>query len=127
MVRKLFFNISLIASLWLLKVNYVLATYDPCKAVNGEDGVNTALGCVPVTASGFISWLLSWLFGLAGGIAFVLMVYGFILLGMSSGDEKKVAGAKETITSAITGLLVSISALFILKLITIDILKIPGI
>ncbi len=89
--------------------------------------VNTALGCVPYTINGFSTWLLQILFGIAGGIAFLLMVYGFILIATSSGDEKKVQAAKETITSAITGLLVSIFALFLFRLIAVDILKIPGI
>jgi len=92
----------------------------------GGNGVKTAIGCIPIETEGFISWLLSWLFGVAGGIAFVLMVFGFIMLGTSQGDEKKMAGAKETITSAITGLLVSIFAVFILKLIAVNILQIPG-
>ncbi len=89
--------------------------------------INTALGCVPYTVNGFSTWLLQILFGIAGGIAFLLMVYGFILIATSSGDEKKVQAAKETITSAITGLLVSIFALFLFRLIAVDILKIPGI
>jgi len=102
-------------------------------AVNPYDGceqykeINTALGCVPLDFTAFMEWLLPILFGFFGGIAFILMVYGFILMGTSSGDEKKVQAAKETITSAIIGLVVSISALFILKLIAVDILQIPGI
>ena len=68
-------------------------------------------------------------FYLSFGIAeeFLLMIYGFILMGTSQGDPKKVEGAKETVTSAITGLLVCIFAIFILRLIAIDILHIPGI
>ena len=89
--------------------------------------INTALGCIPVEMNAFIPWLLSWLFGVAGGIAFLLMAYGFILIATSAGDEKKVQGAKETITSAIIGLIVCIFAVFILKLIAVNILKIPGI
>ena len=92
----------------------------------GGTGIQTALGCVPYTTEGFVSWLLQILFGISGGIAFLLMVYGFILMATSSGDEKKVQGAKETITSAITGLLVSIFALFIFRLIAVNILRIPG-
>jgi hypothetical protein len=76
---------------------------------------------------GFITWLLNALFGIAGGIAFLLMSYGFILVATSAGDEKKVQGAKETITSAIVGLLTCIFAVFILRLIAGGILKIPGI
>lgn len=90
-------------------------------------GVSTALGCIPVQMDKFIAWLLPKLFGISGGIAFLLMVYGFILITTSNGDPKAVQGAKETITSAIIGLLISIFAIFILRLIAFDILKIPGI
>lgn len=93
---------------------------------NGKVGVNTALGCVPVQLDDFITWLLPYLFGIGGGIAFLLMIYGFILMTTSNGDPKAVQGAKETITSAIVGLLISIFAIFILRLITVDILHIPG-
>ena len=89
--------------------------------------VNTALGCIPVETNKFVTWLLGWLFGVAGGIAFLLMAYGFILVATSGGDEKKMAGAKETITSAVIGLLVCIFSIFILRLIMINILQIPGI
>ncbi len=104
------------------------SNYTEAKSTSTSTGdcVDTALGCVPYTVKGFSTWLLQILFGIAGGIAFLLMVYGFILMGTSSGDEKKLQGAKETITSAITGLLVSIFALFIFRLIAVDILKIPG-
>lgn len=89
--------------------------------------IDTALGCVPVKIEGFVTWLLPILFGIVGGISFLLMVYGFILLSTSKGDPKVVQGARETISSAITGLLVSIFALFLLRLIAVDILQIPGI
>lgn len=88
--------------------------------------INTALGCVPIETGEFMGWLLPIIFSIGGGIAFLLMTYGFILVAVSSGDEKKLQGAKETISSAIIGLIVCISALFILKMIAIDILKIPG-
>ncbi len=89
--------------------------------------VNTALGCVPVSStSSFYEWLAKWIFGVAGGVSFLLMVYGFIKMSTSAGDPKAVQGAKETITSAISGLLLSIFGLFILRLIAVDVLHIPG-
>jgi len=104
---------------------------DPSAGCSGSTAtnpmINTALGCVPVTVSGFMTWLLPFVFGIAGGISFLLMVYGFILMSTSGGDPKAVQGAQETVTSAITGLLVSIFAIFILRLITVNILHIPGI
>lgn len=101
---------------------------DPSSCViNNNKGIYTVLGCIPTDTNQFTTWILKYIFGIAGGIAFLLMVYGFILMTTSSGDEKKVQSARETITSAITGLLVSIFALFIFKLIAVNILRIPGI
>ncbi len=112
------------------KMGIALAT-DPfsgcASAPSGGPQVNTALGCVPVEMGDFIGWLLPKMFGIVGGISFLLMVYGFIIIATSAGDPKKVQGGKETVTSAITGLLVSIFSLFILRLIAVNILHIPGI
>lgn len=95
-------------------------------ALTSDPRIDTALGCIPVKMDKFIVWLLPILFSISGGIAFLLMVYGFILITTSKGDPKAVQAARETITSAITGLLISIFAIFILRLIAVDILKIPG-
>lgn len=91
-----------------------------------EPKIDTALGCIPITPVGFTKWLLPPLLGITGGISFLLMVYGFILITFSQGDPKKIQGAKETITSAIIGLLLSVFAFTLLRLIIADILKIPG-
>jgi len=96
-------------------------------ASSGSPSINTALGCIPVRVDDFMTWFLPKVFGIAGGISFLLMVYGFILMSTSGGDPKKAQGAQETVTSAITGLLVSIFALFLLRLIAVNILHIPGI
>lgn len=121
-----FFIISL-TFLFKFPSKVFAAPIDVSCTVGGNVGVNTALGCIPVQMDKFIAWLLPYLFGIGGGIAFVLMIYGFILMTTSNGDPKAVQGAKETITSAIIGLLICIFAIFILRLIAVDILKIPGI
>lgn len=106
----------------------VMAATEYCGSSLTSDSpkVNTALGCLPVKFSDLMALILPYFFGIVGGISFLLMVYGFILMATSSGDPKAVAGAKETITSAITGLLISMFAVFIIKLIGYDILHIPG-
>ena len=108
----------------------VMAAGEFCEPLHGAGSaspwVNTALGCVPVKVDEFVEWFLPYLFGIAGGISFLLMVSGFISMATSGGDPKKVEAAKEQVTAAITGLIVSIFALFLLKLIAIDILQIPG-
>ncbi|MFA5025161.1 MAG: hypothetical protein WC503_01450 [Candidatus Shapirobacteria bacterium] len=115
----------MVAAAFFLSNSSVLAAEN----VLCPDGVsvNTALGCIPVQMDKFIAWFLPYLFSVGGGIAFLLMIYGFILMTTSNGDPKVVQGAKETISSAIIGLLICLFAIFILRLITIDILKIPGI
>jgi len=107
----------------------VLASGEFCGSSQTSENpmINTALGCVPVAADKFVAWGLPYVFGIAGGISFLLMVYGFIVMATSAGDPKAVAGGRETVQSAIIGLLVSIFAIFLLKLITINILHIPGI
>lgn len=88
--------------------------------------INTAFGCVPVELDKFIAWLLPYVFGLGGTIAFILMIVGFIQITTSQGDPKAIEGGKETITSAVVGLLICIFAIFLLRLITVNILHIPG-
>ena len=129
--RKLMTVLTVVMVMWQTAVVKVMAAVDPFAGCNSASSnnpsINTALGCVPVEMGAFMEWLLPYLFGIAGGIAFLLMVYGFILMATSSGDPKKTQGAQETVTSAIIGLLISIFALFLLRLIAVDILHIPGI
>ena len=129
---KLFSKISaflLIALVFLTSTSNIFAAAInvSCTTTDGNIGVDTALGCVPVEMDKFVTWLLPYIFGIGGGIAFILMVYGFIMMTTSNGDPKAVQGAKETITSAVVGLLICIFAIFLLRLIAVDILKIPGI
>ena len=94
---------------------------------NGDTGINTAIGCIPIDSStNFITWLFPKLLGIMGGIAFLLMISGGIGIITSGGNPEKIKAAQATITSAITGLLFAIFSLFLLRLIGVDILKIPG-
>lgn len=101
------------------------AAYDPSLNCSATE-VSTSFGCVATDTKSFITWVMNIVFNIAGGIAFLLMVYGFIVIATSSGDEKKVAGGKETVTSAIIGLLFCLFSIFILRLVAVNILQIPG-
>lgn len=124
--KRVIFWVTFVGMMFL-PVSKSLAIPDEFCQLGDSPQVKTALGCVPVRFEELVGWLLPFLFGIAGGISFLLMVYGFIVVATSSGDPKRVAGGRETITSALMGLLTSIFALFILRLIAVDILKIPGI
>ena len=88
----------------------VYAACDP-----GE--LETALGCISTEPSDFVGNILTIAFGIAGGIAFVLIIFGAIRILTSTGDPEAVNQGREVITSAIVGLLFIIFATFILRLI----------
>ncbi|MBI4059101.1 hypothetical protein HY404_02550 [Candidatus Microgenomates bacterium] len=94
---------------------------------DGNEGIVTALGCIPVTnTSEFVTWTLRWILGIAGGIAFLLILVGGLKILTSGGNPDQLKGGKEQLTAAISGLLFLIFAVFLLKLIGLDILGLPG-
>jgi len=88
--------------------------------------IPTAIGMVNVNSpSDFIVWVLRFALGIGGGIAFLLMLIGSFQIITSAGNPSKIQAGKELITSALTGLLMIIFSVFLLKLIGRDILNIP--
>ena len=89
--------------------------------------IETAIGCLNVKhPSSFVQNILTFLIGIAGGIAFLLMIIGAFLVLTSSGNPEKIQSGKELITSAIVGTLMIIFAVFILRVIGMDVLQIFG-
>jgi len=96
-------------------------------AGDGGKGIQTALGCIPTkNITQFVGWLLKFAIGIGGGIAFLLIIFGAIKVLTSSGRPEKIKEGQEIITSAIMGLLFIIFSLFLLQLIGVKILQIPG-
>ena len=93
-----------------------------------DDGLHawTALGCIPTDPQQFIGQILGIAVGIGGGIAFLLILFGGFQILTSAGNPEKLNAGKELITSAITGLLIIIFSLFILRLIGFNIFGIPG-
>ena len=57
---------------------------------------------------------------------FLIIIYSGYVLATSQGNKEKIAAARETLTSAILGLLFIIFSIVILEIIGVDILRIPG-
>lgn len=94
---------------------------------NVDHGIWTAIGCLPTDFGEIVSnYILKYGIGIAGGIAFLYLLYGIFLIMTSAGNAEKIAQAKEIIVSAISGLILIIFSVFLLKVIGVDILKIPG-
>lgn len=87
--------------------------------------VYTAIGCIPVAnTQEFVRFLLPWAMGVAGGIAFVLMIYAGFMIMTSAGDPRRLQAGKELLTAAIMGLLLLVLGAYLLRLIGVNILGI---
>jgi hypothetical protein len=87
----------------------------------------TVLGCIDIDLKSFVQNQLFGIgLGFAGISAFLCIIYGSFMLQISSGDPEKIKQSQELITSCITGLIVIIFSVFILRIIGVDLLKIPG-
>lgn len=100
----------------------------PCSITeNGQcKAIKTALGDISVDPQDFVRKVFAILLSLAGGIALALIIFSGYKIMTSQGNEEAVKGAKETITSAIVGLLFMIFSLVLLEIVGVDILGIPG-
>jgi hypothetical protein len=89
----------------------------------------TAIGCIstnPTGDDGFITVLLRFGTGIAGGIAFLLILFGGFQILTSAGNPERLHAGQELVGSAVGGLLLIIFSLFLLRLIGFTILRIPG-
>lgn len=91
------------------------------------EGVWTGIGCVPADLGTFVSKkLLPWGIGIAGGVAMLTLIYSSYLYMTSRGNPDKLKKAKDYMNSSLIGILVIIFGVFLLQLIGITILRIPG-
>ena len=63
--------------------------------------------------------------GIAGGVAFLLLIYGGFKFIFSVGNPESIQQGREIITAAIIGLIVVVFSAFLLRLIGISILGLP--
>lgn len=93
---------------------------------NGNTGINTAIGCLDVLSTGgpekFLGQLLKWGVGVGGGVAFILIVYAGFMIMTAAGNPERLKAGQELMTSAISGLILLIFSIFVLRFIGIDIL-----
>ncbi|MBI5448698.1 hypothetical protein HY948_00020 [Candidatus Gottesmanbacteria bacterium] len=98
---------------------------NPFEGCNGG-AVNTAIGCIPTDPSALFSKFFQFGIGIAGGIAFLLILFGGFQILTSAGNPEQMNEGKELISSAVAGLLLIIFSVFLLRIIGVTILGIPG-
>lgn len=102
------------------------ADYGKCVACS-SNGIWTSIGCVKNDLSSFIQdTVFGFGIGLAGGFSLLCIIYAAFMMQSSQGNPEKLKKAQEMITSCIMGLMLIIFSVFILRLIGVNILKIPG-
>ena len=105
-----------------------------CKACFDGGGAWTAIGCFgkskddsgTSSVNDFLRSLIGVGTGIGGGIAMLLILFSGFQRITSAGNPEKLHEAKELMTAAISGLLLIIFSVFLLRLIGVDILQIPG-
>ncbi len=92
-----------------------------------DNSINTAIGCLPVGDKGtFLTFVLRWALGIAGGVSLILIIYSGFIVTTSAGDKRRLQSGKELLTAAIAGLILIVFSVFILDIVGIRILKLPG-
>lgn len=90
-------------------------------------GFYTSIGCIPLDLATFISsYILGIGIGIAGGVALLCIMYSAFRMQTSMGNAEAIKKAQENMTACITGLIIVIFSVLILKIIGVDILRIPG-
>lgn len=87
--------------------------------------IKTGLGNICPSPTGLVTFVLDLALMTTGGIAMLLLIYGGFKVLTSSGDPKAVMEGRETITSAVAGLLLILFSVAILNIIGYNILGIP--
>lgn len=96
----------------------------------GDTAIDTAIGCIPVLendgGTAFAGFILKWAIGVGGGIAFLLIVYAGFMIMTSQGNPERLKAGQELLTSAISGVVLLVLSVFVLNVIGVKILDIPG-
>ncbi|HJY98421.1 MAG TPA: hypothetical protein VJ227_01765 [Patescibacteria group bacterium] len=104
----------------ILKPAYAQDIHGDC----GSFAIDTAIGCISVLGGQeeFLASILRWGVGVGGGVAFLLIVYAGFMIMTAAGNPERLKAGQELLTSAISGLILLVFSVFILRFIGIDIL-----
>ncbi len=108
--------------------NYLSNTSElkDCLACASGDGMWTGIGCIPLNLQSFVgNFLLSMGIGFGGLVAILCIIYSAFMMQTSQGSPEKIKKSQEMLTSCIMGLMLIVFSIFILKLIGVNILRIP--
>jgi len=109
------------------KVADIQKELEPCISCVRGGGLLTGIGCIPINLGNFVSnFVLSTGIGLGGVFSLFCIIYSAFMMQTSQGNPEKIKKAQENLTSCIIGLVLIIFSVFILRLIGVTIIRIPG-
>ncbi|MDH7475981.1 MAG: pilin [Microgenomates group bacterium] len=95
----------------------------------------TAIGCIntnlgdftqPYAAASLTKKLLDLIFGIAGGVAFLYLIYGAFLILTSQSNPERLEQGKSRVYGAIVGLIFVLFIVFIINFIVQQVLRLPS-
>lgn len=86
----------------------------------------TVIGCLPTNPANFIQKVVTFTTTVAGGITFLLLIYGSFKVLNSRGDPVQLAHGKGLLVSAMIALFLIIFSVFILRFVGVNIFQLPG-
>jgi len=85
--------------------------------------VQTPFGVIQTSPQGIAAAILSLAIGVAGGVAFLLMIFGAYRLMFAAGNPESIQQGREVITAAVAGLILIIFAVFILRFLGVSVFQ----
>ncbi|MDO8619548.1 MAG: pilin [Candidatus Daviesbacteria bacterium] len=109
----------------------VVCTGNNCSKAGGElcdgdQGIQTAIGCIHTDPSKLIKDLFTLSTGIGGGIAFLFMIFGAFGMITSAGNPESLKAGQQMFVNAIIGILFIVFSTLLLQIIGVNILSIPG-
>jgi len=91
---------------------------------NDSAGIDSAIGCIPFAKADYTTaFFLQWALGIGGGIALFLISISAIKIMTIRGDPKRLQDARDTLSSAIAGLIMIILSVFLIRFLTQTLLE----
>lgn len=98
-----------------------------CSSCVSKGMYYSGMGCIPLNVKDLIqNYIFTFGIGFAGMIALLCIIYSALIIQISQGNPERLTKAQENLTSCIIGLLLIIFSIFLLRLIGVEVLQLPG-
>lgn len=101
------------------RVDGTIPTADMLRGRCVPGHINSAIGCIPFeTPEATTAFFIRWALGVGGGISLFLIALSGMKIATTKGDPKRLQDAKDTLSSAIAGLVLIILSVYLVRFIS---------